>query len=555
MKRLTYPTGIIGGDIVAEQLQPIVDALPMATPAMDVLNRSAILVHSAPGGSAVVFESSDGDVHIDGDRIMSIVNNHNQMIQELAAGYGGLEKMPLGAWPPILDQHENDSNDRIIGRLSSLLRFETRDVPGVGQKCACVVADITFLGEDTVKRVLDGRIYHLSIGLHEDSDTLGETSAVIKPAAPGAMLLKKGKKTITKTLQEGVLTMPEIKKLKAHQTSKMAKLKSIGEEFKTLSAKLVSTSSTAKLARRKGEVMMKLSGMMKAGKLTPAEYKKMDIKKMAALDDGSLEVVMSAIDSMEPKVLAGQTGTKDAVEFSTMATSLKEAEVKRMKSEIRKDLKKLGAKVKEDEKEENPKKDMAGEEAEKDKKKLSDSYCDESTKEMSADEAPSEEAVKSMEELQKQVDELTTQMARLAGMLESVMSEEEEVSQELEGHEEDDKEKDLGADEKDKSELGADDKADDKKDMGDKEEGDEKKKDLESDDKKDDDKKDMSEEEKSAKDEVKKDMGADDKKDDKSDLEGEDDDSEMSGEEKEKSELKKKMKGLSKKTNKPKVKK
>src|SRR5271170_1277724 len=112
MKRLKGPSG------------QIADENKKAGDAGDKVVRHAILVHSGPNGEPVVFESGDGEIEFDDDRIQRIVDNHNAKINALAAQYGGLDKMPIGAFPPILDQHETDSADRIIGRLASLLKFE-----------------------------------------------------------------------------------------------------------------------------------------------------------------------------------------------------------------------------------------------------------------------------------------------------------------------------------------------------------------------------------------------------------------------------------------------
>jgi len=122
MKRLTTTSGS-----VAQSEDPSKDS-------GESIVRPAILVHSNKDGKPMVFQSADGPIEFDEARIKTIVKNHNKMINKLAADYGGLDKMPIGAFPPILDQHEDDSNNRICGRLNNLLKFEKRDVPGVGEK-------------------------------------------------------------------------------------------------------------------------------------------------------------------------------------------------------------------------------------------------------------------------------------------------------------------------------------------------------------------------------------------------------------------------------------
>ena len=338
IKKLSRPTGSID------------DTTPKASDTPSSIERPAILVHSGPNGEKITFQSADGDISFDEKRIRNIVANHNAKINELAAGYGGLDKMPAGAYPPILDQHENDSNNRIIGRLASLLRFERRDVPGVGKNVSCALANITFLGEETVERVLDGRVYHLSIGIDEGTDTLMETSTVITPAAPGAMLLKQGtKKVIQKPKMEKVIMS---KRLQAH-AKKMAKLATMKESLSNMKGKLVAANNQVKLTKKQGEVTHRLTNLIRSGKLTPAEYKKMDVKKLSALEDSALNTVLGTIEAMEPKVMAGQRGSTDSIDFTSIGKSLEKTQKMRLKAEIRKDFKRMGKKLVDDGSEED----------------------------------------------------------------------------------------------------------------------------------------------------------------------------------------------------------
>lgn len=438
------------------------------------LVRSAILVHSAPNGEAMVFQSADGPIEFDDARIKRIVENHNKKILELAEGYGGIDKMPVGAFPPILDQHADDSNNRIRGRLNHLLEYEKRNIPGVGENCSCVTTKILFLGKDTVKQVLDGRIYHLSIGIDENSDTLGETSTVIEPAAAGAMLLNKSK-------SKGETKMAKNKKLAAASKNRVAKLQAMKAELDSGLAKLGATKETITLTKKKGEISAKLSRLMASKKLTPAEFKKMDIAKLSKLDDESLNTVLSTFEAREDVILAGQKGTTDAAPFAEMGKSLEKRQMRRLSSETKKDLIRMGAKLKhglskedeeegEDHKEMNkhleeepmhPGKDphaVPGQEGFakmahhlkimgehlasgniEEAKKVHAEMCHMAEggefKHMSDGEmsdVKGEDYEKSMSGVQSQVDELNTQMARLAGMVSELMSAEEEEGHDLE---------------------------------------------------------------------------------------------------------------------------
>lgn len=461
MKRLSKPTGEIADNQIREG------------DSEEKIIRPAILVHAGSEGQEITFQSGDGEITFDTDRIKRIVENQNKLIGDLAEQYGGIEKMPIGAYPPILDQHEGDSSNRVLGRLASKLRFEVRDVPKVGKNVPCAVADIVWLGSDAVKKVQDGRIYHLSIGIDETTDTLGETSAVIEPAAPGAMLLNKKKSVIKE--KQGASKMSK-KRLEAHK-SRLKQLGAIKKSLTEMSQKLVKSSEKVELQKKEVGVVSRLSACMKAGKITPAEFKKIQFKKLAALPEESLNTVIETYEALEPKVLIGQRGTSSAIEFSSMAKSLEKKQFKSLKSEIKADFKRLGKKLASDEdetemevpefpsKEENEEKKMAFEDvAEKDSKlkahlakveeclaagdvdgakdahkALAAEIGEKEEKHLEISDVKSEDYKNGMEDLQKELNEVKTQMSRMAGMIDKLYSAEKEEGHDLEVEGEEDK--------------------------------------------------------------------------------------------------------------------
>lgn len=473
MKRLSQPSG------------EVADNSPQKEDTADKVVRPAILVHAGPNGSVISFASGDGEIKFDAARIKRVVSVFNAQADKLAAEYGGDDKVPMGAHAPVLDQHESDSNDRIRGRLSGRLFYEVRDVPKVGKNVPCAVMrpGITFLGKHTVECVLDGRIFHLSIGINEEDDSLGETSTVIEPAAPGAMLLSRGEKQT----KRGEPKMPNLKRMQAH-ANRMAKLSAFQTELTTLSSKLTSSKEIVRLAKKTGEVTHRLTGLMRSGKLTPAEYKKMDIKRLAALNDDALGVVLGTIEAMEPKVDPTQRGSTAAVDFATMGKTLEKTQLKRLRSEIAGDFKRLsGKKMSFDDagedkdhgdthemeggnketpvapgKDEHAVPDQAGEVEMAHMahmKKLGDclaagdmggakeahaamaAHLEKSgMKHMEIGDVKSEDYSKSMSSLESQVDELTTQMGRMAGMVKELMGAEQEEGHDLEAGDEEESE-------------------------------------------------------------------------------------------------------------------
>jgi hypothetical protein len=460
-----------------------------------VRKRPAILVHVG------AFESADGPISFDEARLRNVVKNHNAMVERLLKDYGGADKMPLGAYPAILNSHDDDDNDKIIGRLSSLVEFAVRDIPGVGKNVACVVAkEITFLGAETCAKVDDGRIYHLSVGIDEETDTLGEVSVVVVPAAPGAMLLKRrmaeDKRGLIQTIivskdiaksndaaqriakeygadktevdetdtsyryrqrepgqfvagsyrtftpKDGVsvvygkpkqaakhlqapqlaprnvgnikgeysngyiipndpnvgfyfevggvkyplkarkledaklearrimfeadakkkmqsrnpVTVPKddvdtnpihgetnrvgAKNLKGKTMGKkiLATLKALKDESTKHLVKARAASEKTRLEAAKAKVTHRLSKLMQGGRMTPAEFKKADLTKLAAMDAKSFDAAMELYEGREPVIIPGQRGTTAAADFTKLAGDMKQGETKRLRAEIARDF-------------------------------------------------------------------------------------------------------------------------------------------------------------------------------------------------------------------------
>lgn len=472
-KRLSQPTGVIDSSESG------------ALDTDEKIIKSGILVHTGPDLEPVTFMSSDGETKpFDEARLKNIVKVNNALFEQMEKEYGGKESTPLGAYPPLLDQHEGDSNNRIKGRLVGNLKYEVRDIPKVGKNCGCVVSDngMVFLGKDTVVRVKDGRIYHLSIGIDEANDTLGETSTVIEPAAAGAMLLQRGKKTFKGETKMAMKKLSK-KKLQAASQKRLTKLSEIKESLTKLVPNLKNASDNVKLAARQRDISGRLVKLCAAKKLTPAERTKIDVKKLSALDDASLETMLGTFEAREDVIMSGQRGTGAATGAGEMAKEIEKKQWKRMKSETRAEFKRLGAKMKEDDADEdkdqgqghemNKGKKLAEHEEEGDEKKkemaarmkscmsalskhLEEGNVDEakkSHKEMSKcleeggdkhlsegfgeSDVKSEDEKKAFDHLQSQVDELNTNLARMAGMVDEMIGGEKEEGKELEGSEED----------------------------------------------------------------------------------------------------------------------
>jgi hypothetical protein len=241
---------------------------------------------------------------------------------------------------------------------------------------------------------------------------------------------------------------------------------------------------------KKDEVAGRLKRLCAAGKMTPAEYKNLvaddGLTHLSALDEKTLSIAMKPYESREkPVIEVGQRGSSAAVDVSDMTKNLEKNQQKRLKAEVAADFKRLtGKKLASDDVESgheshmaggnkvaavNPGKDehavpgQAGDEEQL--KHMWAKHCEELKKHLDAGDiegakmahkkmeelgksdmkhmaeygtdVKSEDYKKSQDELQRQIDEQQTQMARMSSMLEELMSSEKEEGHDLESGEED----------------------------------------------------------------------------------------------------------------------
>jgi hypothetical protein len=221
---------------------------------------------------------------------------------------------------------------------------------------------------------------------------------------------------------------------------------------------------------------------MSSGKLTPAEYKKLDLTKLAKMESEALDMVFGAYENREQRVIEpGQRGSVDAIDAVTLTRDMKKTDLKRLRSETVKDIKRLSGKALKglehyEDKEHgdthemsesiNPGKDphavpgeggdapeghmakhlelmghhLAKGDLEAAKAVHAEMMKAHHAKHMAAPiagDVKSEDYQKSMTDLQSQVDEIHTQMARMAGMVSELMDVEKEEGHELEAGEHD----------------------------------------------------------------------------------------------------------------------
>lgn len=87
-------------------------------------------------------------------------------------------------------------------------------------------------------------------------------------------------------------------------------------EITKLSSDLRASIATTKMATRKAHIMTRLTRLRTDAKITPAEVKKIDIAKLAAESDATVEAVLKSYADREPVIFTGMIGSKKGEDTS-----------------------------------------------------------------------------------------------------------------------------------------------------------------------------------------------------------------------------------------------
>lgn len=103
------------------------------------------------------------------------------------------------------------------------------------------------------------------------------------------------------------------------------------KEITKLSTDLRKDIGTARLAERKLQIRSRLQKVISKGKMTPAEYKKLDITKMAQASSETVDAVFKSYEDREPVIMAGLLGSTKAVSLAQVKA---DARLKSMEKEM-----------------------------------------------------------------------------------------------------------------------------------------------------------------------------------------------------------------------------
>jgi hypothetical protein len=333
------------------------------------LTKKALLVYEG------TFQSMDGEVTLKAEDLAEIATNHNSGLERLKRLFGGGPKVQV----PLQLDHSAKSTDT-IGRVEGPVTMGTfKDEDGTEK--AALYGQLMFIGKENVEKAEDGRYTHLSVGLDKNKK-LTEVSVTPFPAAPHASLLskpgtgdetmsmsvyhkyKKARKHLKKHLgmsEEDAdkklesAKPEEVEKMAAdhdEHEEKMAKMAAEEEKdsdkkelakYKAIVESIKKDEEAVRLASKKLNLSIRLSGLVAQGKLTPAEMKKVDLVKLSQASDDAVDEVVKSYENRQPVVPMGQVGSTKAADPSKVAAELKRLRKIQLEAETKNNMPFTGA--------------------------------------------------------------------------------------------------------------------------------------------------------------------------------------------------------------------
>lgn len=127
-----------------------------------------------------------------------------------------------------------------------------------------------------------------------------------------------------KAKQELAAKAAEATKLAAATPSNVVQLSAEQKtKVKELAGAFRKTGISASLDARKSGIAVRLSRLQADAKITPAEVKKVDVVKLAAATQETVDAVFKAYEDREPVILAGVFGTAKATNVAALAAELR----------------------------------------------------------------------------------------------------------------------------------------------------------------------------------------------------------------------------------------
>ena len=206
-------------------------------------------------------------------------------------------------YPPLLVDHDRKA-DLIKGRLVGPMSLEPWEDPRDGVTKMSLWSDVRVDDEEAQGKVIKGQYAHLSLSFDDDINNLAEVfelSFVAVEAARGAQALQKGEKMsveLQKNLDSAKSKITALKaKAKTRRTVLLAACASLSQNLEAMTADhkkgtegLKATVTSLKMT----VVTSQLKACVKEGRLSKADFDKLDVTKIAEMEPSAQTVILSS---------------------------------------------------------------------------------------------------------------------------------------------------------------------------------------------------------------------------------------------------------------------
>lgn len=254
-------------------------------------------------------------------------------------------------YAPILKDHVRNV-DGVLGRLIPPLTLEAWTNPRTGQSCMAIFGDLRIDDVVAQQHALSGKYSHVSISFDDDPNNMGEIfeiSFVAVEAARGSQALNKGEKNmdLQAKLDASLATGNALKqKLKARSLMVRESVKSLGlnvDAVLTENAAIKEQVATQLKSLKASVVKSQIRECVKLGKITKAEFDKIDFAAISAMPTDAQKIVLSAYESRPASPDVVQHGNASAQPLPAETNKkLSSADVRKLMKEQR-EGKKLSA--------------------------------------------------------------------------------------------------------------------------------------------------------------------------------------------------------------------
>jgi hypothetical protein len=246
-----------------------------------------------------------------------------QLLEMLADRYNRQRAKPINEndYAPILKNHNRDI-DGVIGRLIPPLTVEDMPDPETGVVGKALMGSIRIDDTEAQKAVDEGKYAQGSLNFDEQGQTeIFEWSFVAVEAARRSQVLEQGENKMSVELQKQLEAANAKHQALSH---KLAAQRGARKETLLAMATTLSASNTAlasfdsmvkevQLQVRQVALTSQLRGYIREGKLSKAEFDKLDVKKLSALDPEAAKIVLQSYEDRKPSadiIQHGQAGAK-----------------------------------------------------------------------------------------------------------------------------------------------------------------------------------------------------------------------------------------------------